>query len=487
MKFLMYIRQNKKKLGVFVVILVFLIALGIFLFSTKISNTPILKSNNTIYVAGDGSGDFNCKGIDDQVEINEALAYVVENPQITTVYLKGPNTYVISDSILIGSNTILEGDSTAVIKLTDNAGWSSMKSLIQQMDSQGNKNITIKDFEVNGNYPGNYEISLGRGYYNMMYFNNCKNVTVSNMYMHHGMGDGLRIENSSDIQFYHNVVYKLGHDGLYAINCSKIEAWNNHITIRTNSGLRAWNSNHVKFHDNIIDSFYDWSAGNPGIQIEKSTGVVNDVEIYNNTIHDTYGPGIWLIGYGENYPKEEAENVHIHNNIFYNTGTNPSIDCIGGIVTSGFYDTLIENNVFDSVYNAAVNNLYPLVTSGTDAGSDDSPKGKGYTTIIRNNIIVNTQKRKEDPNGTGYGVINYYPSTCTFVLENNCLYGNVGGKYINANSTTDIYKDPLFVNQLNHDYHLQPSSPCIGAGYPLIMNSNKPVKNGSKINIGRFF
>ena len=81
-----------------------------------------------MYVAGDGSGNFTCDGSDDQVEINQALAYVEENRHYSTVYLKGPYTYVISDSILIGSDTILEGDSTAVIKLKDNAGWSKWAS-----------------------------------------------------------------------------------------------------------------------------------------------------------------------------------------------------------------------------------------------------------------------------------------------------------------------------------------------------------------------
>ena len=138
----------------------------------------------------------------------------------------------------------------------------------------------------------------GEGYYNMIHFLNSKDIQVHDMYMHDGHGDGLKVENSSNIQFYNNKVYKLGHDGLYAINCQNVEAWNNRITCRTDSGLRVWNSNHVKFHDNVIDSFYDWSAGGPGILIEKTTGVVNDVEVYNNTIHNTYGPGIWLIGYG---------------------------------------------------------------------------------------------------------------------------------------------------------------------------------------------
>jgi len=485
-RYLRYIRQNGKKVGVSIAILIFLVALGLVILHITPLNPPTNQSNKTVYVAGNGTGDFNCDGSDDQVEINQALAHVAENAQLTTVHLKGPFTYVIDNTLLIGSNTILEGDSTAVIKLANRAEWPAMKPSIQQMSSSGNDNIVVRGFEVNGNYAGNSEITLGRGYYNIMYFTNCKNVKVYNMYLHDGMGDGLRVENSSNIQFYKNKVYKLGHDGLYAINCSKVEAWSNRITCRTNSGLRAWDSNHVKIHDNVIDSFDHWSAGGPGIQIEKSKGVVNDVEVYNNTIHDIYGPGIWLIGYGESYPKEEAQNVRIHHNIFYSTGTNPSIDWVGGIVTSGFYNTLIENNVFDGVYHAAIIHMYPSLSTGDDSGLDLSPKGQGYTTIVRNNIIVNTQKRTKDPSDTGYGVIDYLPETHKFVLGENCLYKNSAGNYKNANSTTDIYVDPLFVNQRNHNYRLKPTSPCIGAGYPSGNSSKGLGENGTHVNIGRY-
>ena len=78
----------------------------------------VLGGENTqvITVAGDGSGDFNCDGKDDHVQINQALDYAANNPG-TTVHLKGPFTYVIGDSLLIGSNTILEGDSGVTIKL----------------------------------------------------------------------------------------------------------------------------------------------------------------------------------------------------------------------------------------------------------------------------------------------------------------------------------------------------------------------------------
>jgi len=476
--------------------IVILFLVGCFIFAS-VSTASCRSASPTVYVAGDGSGDFNCDGTDDHVQINQALKFVADSPEYTTVYLKGPFTYVIDDTLLIGSDTILEGDSTAVLKLVDNAGWVTMKPLIQQMSSSGSSNIAIRGFEVDVNHDGNTELAKGRGYYNIMYFLYSKNITVCDMYMHDGHGDGLRIKYGENIKFYNNTIYRLGHDGLFAIECQDVRAWNNTVTCRTNSALRIWNSNHVKFHDNVIDSFYHWSAGGPGIQIEKSAGTMDDIEIFNNTISNTYGPGIWLFNYDTSFAtREQARNVRIHHNTFYNTGTNPSITWVGGIIAGGFEDTLIENNVFDGIYHSAVALMYINSYS-----SPYTPEGDGYTTTVRNNIIVNTQPRAKDPSGTGYGIINCLPGTHTFVLENNCLYNNSAGNYKNCTSKTDININPLFADLKNHDYHLQStsgrwngkawvkdrmSSPCIDAGCPFSDYSNEPEDNGNRINIGRY-
>ncbi len=454
--------------------------------------------SSIVYVAGDGTGKFNCDGKDDHVQINQALKLVASNSKYTTVYLKGPFTYVIDDTLLIGSNTILEGDSNAVIKLANNAGWPTMKPLIQQMSSSGNSNIVVRGFEVNGNRDGNPKVSLGGGYYNIMYFTYCNDIKVYNMYMHDGLGDGLRANSCKNIRFYNNKIYKLGHDGLFAIRSQYVYAWNNTITCRTNSGLRIWNTNNVRLYDNAIDSFYNWSAGGPGIQIEKGgtgTGTMDNISIYNNTINNTYGPGIWLFSYDTaSATKDLGKNVQIIHNVFYSTGTNPSITWVGGIITSGFHDTLVENNVFDGVYHAAIANM--------DPSSFNLSSTSGYTTIVRNNIIVNTLKRKYSPSGTGYGVVNYLASNNhKFSLQYNCLYKNAAGNYKDCASTTDIYVDPLFVDQTNHDYHLKSTSgrwngktwvkdtvisPCIDAGYPSSDYSQEPKPNGNRINIGRY-
>lgn len=463
---------------------------GCLLFFAHVPVVLCMSSGPVVYVAGDGSGDFNCDGKEDDVQINQALKLVAENSKYTTVHLKGPFTYTISNSISIqSSNTILEGDSDAVVKLVNHAGWAN-EPMVPLIGNKGSlSNITVKGFEIDANYDGNTETPVGEGYYNCICFLHIKNLFVYDMYMHDGHGDGLRIYDCENIQFHDNTVNLPGHDGFYAVESRNVEAWNNRITCRINSGLRVWNSDNVKFHDNFIDSYPN--AG-PGIQIHRSSGSM-DVEIYDNLITNTYGPGIWVIGTAGAYDKS-LTSCHIHHNIFSGSGTNKNIQWVGGVLGSGFHNVLVENNVFDGVHNAAVVNMYK---TDDNAG----PSGKGYTTTVRNNIIVNTVPRKTKGTNTGYGVVNCLPKSHNMVLEYNCVYNNAAGNYKNVNHPTDINADPLFADSKNGDYHLKStagrwtgsawvkdsvSSPCIDAGNPSSDYSNEPEDNGNRINIGRY-
>ena len=225
-----------------------------------------MTPESMVYIAGDGSGDFNCNGTSDQISINLALQSAANNSGYTTVHLKGPFTYVINGTLLIGNNTTLEGDSTAVIKLADNAGWNNSVPLIQQINSSGNHDITIKGFTIDGNREGNTTIGSGSDYYDLIRLSNCQYIDVHDMYLTNNHGNGLRTHTCSDIKFHDNEAYLLGHDVLYAIKSSYVEAYNNKITCRTNSGLRVYNTNHVSLYNNNITSK---GSGGAGIQIQK--------------------------------------------------------------------------------------------------------------------------------------------------------------------------------------------------------------------------
>jgi PGF-pre-PGF domain-containing protein len=439
-----------------------------------------------VYVAGDGSGDFNCSGDNDQVQINEALTYVAENAEYTTVHLKGPFTYVIDDTLKIDSNTILEGDPNATIKLARNAGWSSEKPLIKEKSS-GSNDITIRGFTIDGNREGNTNVISGDGYYNLIHLSDCQNVSVYNMNLTNNHGDGLRTDNCSNIKFHDNEAYLLGHDVLYAVISSEVEAFNNTITCRTNSGLRLYNTNHANFYNNTITSR---GSGGAGIEIQKdgSDVAMDDIEICNNIIYDTSLSGILVFGSG-NYSTSSA-NVHIHHNQIYDTGTNSGSEVVGGILSEGF-NGLIENNVIDGAYGSGIaqEETYYL-----------SLKGSGYVLTVKNNIITNT--RTISGGEEGYGICNLLTDTHSFVLQNNSLYNNSGGNYEGVQASVwDITEDPQYADRDKHDYHLKSkvgrwngsswendniSSPCIDAGDPLSDYSNEPEPNGNRIDIGSY-
>lgn len=503
--------------------------LGLFAFSSpvsaSVSQCNYAKTYNdpkTLYVARDGSGNFNCDGTNDEVEINAAFQAVKNSGgAYSSVFLKS-GTYVIGTKVNMVSSSVFEGDKDAVLKLKDQADWVVNVPMIGVTSTNIN-NLEIKCFEVDVNYAGNYSAdayscmaggktcasgdttcceaystarTTGKGYYNVAGFTYGSNYSMHDMYLHDGLNDGLNIVHGNNTKFYDNVVYKLGHEGLYVKYSDTAEAYGNKITNRTNSGLRADDTNHVSFHNNDITAFDNWSAGGPGIEIVKDDRIVvqmNDIQIYNNYIHGTYGPGIWITASGTSYTAADLA-ASIHHNIFSGVGINPSINWTAGILTAGFYNLDIENNVFDKTYNGA------LIISNAVATAPATPTSN-YVTTFRNNIVTGTLPQRSTTS-QGYGIINKLSATHTVNSENNCYYGNVAGNFSGTvSSTNDIFADPLYADASNYDYHLQSASgrwngsswvkdlvtsPCIDAGYAASPYSLEPSYNGGRIDIGRY-
>jgi len=423
-----------------------------------------------VYVTGDGSGDYNCDGTSDQEQINQALDFVASNSEYTTVYLKGENTFWISEPIYISANTILEGDADAVIKLIDNAGWDTkFKPLIAQKGhvlrisledtTITTGNITIRGFEIDGNREHQSEPS-GNSYYNMICLQNCYNTTINDMYMHHNLSDVLNTIYdvygfNANLKFFNNRVHGSGHDGIYVENSENIEIYNNIFTNnRTDAHIRLQYCNHFKVHDNICGNAPDSrNSGGVGIDIQvKGTTPLNDAEIYSNFIYGKGAfPGIWLWQTHKGGKLDTHRYVHIHNNVIVgNQGA--------GISILGFNNTFIENNVIeyngDGDNRAILSNVHWAKQSGiTFYEGADKNNIKGFKTIVQNNIIGNS---------ASYGIENKKPRIHTFISNNNCIYNNLKGNYKDASSTTDIYIYPdyacenpaVFENRTNYVYNI---------------------------------
>jgi parallel beta-helix repeat protein len=388
------------------------------------------REQEIIYVGWDGSGDFNCDGTADQVEINLALEFVQRNRNFTTVHLKGPHTYWINGTIYLPSDTALQGDRNAVLKLVNNARWwTKFKPLIGQKGNSGN-NIKIRGFEINGNR-GNQKEPPGSSYYTLIQLANCWNVTISDMFLHSGTNDLIRFYHDEPGHavasiFYNNVLRGSGHDGIYIINVNTVSVFNNQITSsRTNSPIRITRGNHIKIYGNTCRNNLDKiPSGGPGIQIQGGgTGYpIDHVEIYDNHISGMGMMGILLFGQG-NYPIDLKRDTHIYNNEILSNHQ-------GGIVINGFHNTLVENNTIDGNY-----------TKGGVVYEGAAGAGSGYVTVVRNNRLTNTRR-------SGYGLNNVSHQRHSFVSNYNCIYGNADGTYYNASSGTDIHDESCILKEL---------------------------------------
>ncbi len=443
-----------------------------------------------VYVAADGSGDFNIDGRDDQVEINQALAFVAghRGEGYTTVRLQGRLVYRLSAPVRIGSGTILTGDGHVCLRVIDHANWARNEPIVGTIEATGAHDIEIHGFEIDGNDENNGDLdprtgrvrNLGQYYYTGLEFADARNIDVHHMFLHNNMNDMFKVTRCENVSYHDNIVYKTGHAGIYAVGCRNVEVYRNNITNRTSSAIRPDSVNHLKIWGNVVTSL----SGSGGVQIQKSNAdPMDDIEIYGNTFYETNGSAVSTTVRGGRDNHKNARGLHVHHNIIYDTGYRKSANYGGGgIGVSGFHDTVIENNVFDGNCGAAVS--VPARDAQTTAPQ--------FTVIFRNNIVANTRAKDRF---TGVAVRTDPSRLYLIESQSNCYFNNAGGDFSDARgvaSSRDLFgADPLFVNRADRDYRLKSkkgrwdgakwvkddaTSPCVGAGRI----------DGSKIDIGAF-
>lgn len=374
----------------------------------------------TIYVAKDGTGDYNCDGVKDQVEINLALERVASDENYSIVHLKGPNIYWIDSSILMSSNTVLEGEEGVVVKLINNAHWSKFKSFIRQKDyslsqdyieGKRYRDVTIRNFEIDGNANNQIE-PAGQSYYSLIFFQNTSNIKIYNMYLHNNLNDAILITSAGVTpiytHIYNNRINSIGHDGIYILWSTDFDIYDNVITgHRTDAGIRIENGSDFKIYNNIVgNSPFKPFSGGAGIQIESKGDIsIGNVYIYNNYLFGgSYYHGIWLNRTSNSGDTNSHSGVSIYSNIIYSYRGS-------GIYICEFNNSIINNNIIMGDNSLNRESIGAGITFSAYLGS----KRRDFETIVRDNLIIHN---------SSYGLDNLSPKLHKFILYNNIIYGN---------------------------------------------------------------
>jgi len=261
-----------------------------------------------------------------------------------------------------------------------------------------------------------------------------------------------------------------------------------------NFGVFAFNPNDTDKASGlqILDCYF--YAGEDAIQLGSgSFHTLEDVVVKGNTI------AYWEKGiYGKNKP---LSNLNIEGNTFvggsfcdYAIGLSQHDSRSGQIVNNLIYDwtdkdyTITVGNQdwgdpcdIDILNNTIVNN--DEAGSGSRGAIYIEGDAGGYVGKIKNNIIVSN---------ADYGIYSDNPQSGA-VIDYNDVWNNGPGGSLNygphlSAGASDISTDPLFVDLGADDFHLQSTSPCIGAGLtiPRILTDIEENPRKSPPDMGAF-
>jgi len=376
------------------------------------------------------------------------------------------NKYTANYPYKLNSGTTITGpeDTSAVITLSPGLSRTLFPSMTPIFGQAGStiSDILVENITFKGNRLAQAAAGIphGQGFDNFVGLKNGKNITIRNIIAGESQGDIARLTDCENILYCGNLIKEAGHEGLYADRCSGVEAWNNTTYCRTNSALRSKGSKGVSFHDNLV--FGTTEAYSPGIQVENSEEdeTTSEISIYNNTIQNTLGPGVWAAGLRAT-AINAAKNLLVRNNLIINCGLMPAgngIPGVGGMVVDGWDNVTIKDNTINGCLG------YGILFGRYQTTSSSS----GYSATVKNNIITNTKKNLVGTQGLAIANQGRY----ILDISDNCFYGNVSN---GLTGSAPVLKDPLFVN----GYHLSAmgghytesgyvldsvNSPCIYSG-----------------------
>lgn len=190
----------------------------------------------------------------------------------------------------------------------------------------------------------------------------------------------------------------------------------------TNTGSTYFELINLRIHDNGTSDF------DHGMYITTHYNLVQDCEIYRNA-----GWGIQIYSGGGNEP---SFNLVKNNKIYDNARLGDRGPGIGFHNGKG---------------NAAINNLIWGNAKGIEISHASNSK------VYNNTVYENGKGISLAPDTTGTQIINniFYKNTSYDIPT------NIG---VNTTLSNNLTVNPLFVDEVNRDFHLQPAGPAIKAG-----------------------
>ena len=378
---------------------------------------------------------------------------------------------------------------------------------IYSTDSPSNHNLKFSSKPWALNLSNDHNISIENiefigGYVYCIAISSCSGIKLTNLKVGKYAGSGLLMGaykvNGVNFQLCNNVIIdNCNIDTDYTFDYSQVGTASGVSNRGPREGVLFRGTINCELKNSIVKNYchaniniFAPATERGGPQLDER--VVQNCEIYNNTITSpdiAYGGRIAIDGYcseNEIYNNLFVDisvqnqfngfNNHIHHNIFKDIKNTPLKPYTTGnaIGLQGYY-IATYGNVFE-------NNLMINCESNGIFISGNNSYGDVTNNIFRNNIIYNCGTAD---NNIGIRVATDFNSYSNHgnIFQNNLIFCNNTDQTIdfyntimnitsfNVNNNTNYYtisnnlnNDPLFIDTVNEDFHLQNNSPCIDSG-----------------------
>jgi len=394
-----------------------------------------------------------CDGMNDDVQINAALAYANSlGPSATNmalVYLPGGYTYDIQSPLIVYSFTIIKMDNSTKLLLNPNpsvANFPSGKAMLYS--SASIQNVEIYGGEINGNkanlanpatfYPG-YQLSG-------IVFASINNLNVHNLKITNLVGFGIYVGQGSNIIIQNNVFSLTFCSCICLLSCVPnlgltppatlgASIFSNNITVSGRSdgiigGIKIYDCANVTINNNYITGWVDpnntlssdqqalgannsTAATQHGIIVIDDSGVSVNIVMFLNVILNIYGVGVMISETG-NGASQPNKNLLFYTNQVQFCGGSTVIDYNCGVCLQGFNGARFYSNSVSNCFHAGV-----LVNF--------APVSCSQTVYFTNNNICHTRCHYNPAfryAWSGCGCCNLVPTQMALVMLNNVLADN---------------------------------------------------------------
>jgi len=367
----------------------------------------VKKYDSQVTVSRDGSGDFNCDGTDDNIQIQQAIDSIAAVGGIVFIR-KG--VYDISASITLPSNIHLTGEgNSSQLVLADTTNEDIVENANQLVLTD--ENIEVSNLYFDGNRDNQTVVRHCVGLHGANYSK------VHNNYMKDAFGDGVYMAGCTNIKVYNNTITNSKRQGIscgeaVATYCSYIQIYDNLIFGSDLIGIDIEPASFTTIRDNYIVNGGTGSGSSikPAITL-RGTNSDTKADFERNVVMNNY-----IYNWYEGIIIRNQKNFKVSNNYVNKMTTNHGIYMLNNKDGEIIDNTFIYNNksgieIQSDNKNLVINNnvckynmLYGISANGS------------YLDVVNNNVLNNNVIQSTNAGIAARGTY--------LKIENNSIYDN---------------------------------------------------------------